>query len=112
VARSISSYPTAHTALLCALGHLEGDGGEVVIAGSLADETTRKMVNMARAGFHPFRLTLVIDSSSERHTLFELAPHFEEYGMIDGRPTAYVCQDFVCQAPTTDLADLAAGLRP
>jgi uncharacterized protein YyaL (SSP411 family) len=29
---------------------------------------------------------------------------------IDGLPTAYVCHDYVCQAPTTDCAELARQL--
>ena len=28
----------------------------------------------------------------------------------DGRPTAYVCRGFVCDAPVTDLAALEAAL--
>jgi uncharacterized protein len=30
--------------------------------------------------------------------------------LIEGRPTAYVCQHFVCKLPVTSAADLAAQL--
>jgi uncharacterized protein YyaL (SSP411 family) len=32
--------------------------------------------------------------------------------LIGGRPTAYVCQHFVCKLPVTTAADLAAQLAP
>jgi uncharacterized protein YyaL (SSP411 family) len=31
-------------------------------------------------------------------------------GMIDGRPTAYICEGPVCSAPVTDPAELASAL--
>lgn len=34
-------------------------------------------------------------------------PLFERRGLVDAQPTAYVCQNFVCQRPVTTLADLA-----
>jgi len=30
--------------------------------------------------------------------------------MVDGRPTAYVCEHYACQAPVTDAEALAAQL--
>jgi uncharacterized protein YyaL (SSP411 family) len=35
-------------------------------------------------------------------------PLFEDRGLVDGRPAAYVCRDFVCQMPVTDPAALQA----
>ena len=40
-------------------------------------------------------------------------PLLEGRGVVDGRPAAYVCRQFVCEAPTTDAATLgrAVGVR-
>ncbi len=37
-------------------------------------------------------------------------PLLEGRGMLDGRPTAYVCQHYVCQLPVTDPEALAKQL--
>jgi hypothetical protein len=34
-------------------------------------------------------------------------PLLEDRDLVDGRPAAYVCRDFTCQAPATE----AEGLR-
>jgi uncharacterized protein YyaL (SSP411 family) len=31
--------------------------------------------------------------------------------LIDGQPTAYVCERFLCQAPTTDAQELLSQVR-
>ena len=38
-------------------------------------------------------------------------PLLADRPLVGGRPTAYVCRHFVCEAPTTDPATLAALLR-
>ena len=37
-------------------------------------------------------------------------PLLLDKGMVDGRPTAYVCHNYVCQLPVTDPEALAAQL--
>ena len=39
------------------------------------------------------------------------APLLRDRALRDGRPTAYVCRDFVCGLPTTDPVELAHQLR-
>ncbi|WP_456695460.1 thioredoxin domain-containing protein [Aeromicrobium sp. P5_D10] len=38
-------------------------------------------------------------------------PLFEQRGMVDGRPAAYVCRGFVCQRPVTTVPDLQQAAR-
>jgi len=40
----------------------------------------------------------------------DLTPLLADRPLVDGRPTAYVCQHFACRRPVTDRADLAAQL--
>ena len=40
----------------------------------------------------------------------KLIPALSNYNTIQGKPTAYVCKDFMCKAPTTDLTQLKANL--
>ena len=37
-------------------------------------------------------------------------PLLEDRGLIDGRPTAYVCENYVCNLPVTTPSDLARQL--
>ena len=38
-------------------------------------------------------------------------PLLRDRSMVDGVPTAYVCRDFVCDAPVTHVTDLALAVR-
>ncbi|MEK7878790.1 MAG: thioredoxin domain-containing protein, partial [candidate division NC10 bacterium] len=38
-------------------------------------------------------------------------PLLETRPAVQGKPTAYLCQRYVCQAPTTDPAELARQIR-
>ncbi|HEY4685609.1 MAG TPA: hypothetical protein VII57_06130, partial [Dehalococcoidia bacterium] len=40
----------------------------------------------------------------------DLTPLLRDRPAIDGKPTAYVCERYVCQAPTTDPAELRRQL--
>jgi uncharacterized protein YyaL (SSP411 family) len=45
--------------------------------------------------------------AAEKHGL----PLLEARGMIDGKPTAYVCQNYACKLPVTTPEDLAVQLE-
>jgi uncharacterized protein YyaL (SSP411 family) len=102
VGQSLARFPTAHTALIGHAGHLHPGAGEVVLVGSRSDPAMDEMWAVIRSSFDPYRLAIRLYSEQHSTSLFELAPHLLEYGMVGGRAAAYVCRDFVCEAPTTD----------
>jgi uncharacterized protein len=62
----------------------------------LAGEPREPFLRALRAKFRPFDAVLAGD---------------ERFPAREGKPTAYVCENFVCQAPTTDLDEFQALLR-
>jgi len=62
---------------------------EIAIVGSPDDEATMRLLRAAMSGFRPH----------------------EDRGLVDGKPAAYVCRDFACQAPVTKVEALRAQLE-
>jgi len=43
--------------------------------------------------------------------IIKLVPYTEFMVLIDGKATAYVCMNLVCQLPTTDVSQMLANLQ-
>ena len=41
----------------------------------------------------------------------EIAPFIAGQGMVDGRATVYVCENYACKLPVTDVPDLVSLLQ-
>ena len=79
---------------------------EVVIIGPRNDPATAALLKMVYSGFHPNKVLVGAEEAGD-HGL----PLLEDRSMIDGKPTAYVCQNYVCQLPVTAPEELAAQLE-
>ena len=93
--------------LLCALDAWHQGWDEVAIIGPSQDESTRALLAKARAEFRPNMVIAV--SEEEGFAGSERIPLLAGRGMIDGRPTAYVCRDYVCERPVLDPDELFAA---
>src|SRR5947199_6486788 len=82
-----------------------GPSSEVAIVGDPALEPTRALVEeVVRTRWRPNVVLAVarLDDVGSAHTI----PLLADRPAIDGLPTAYVCQRFVCQLPVTTATDL------
>ena len=79
---------------------------EVVIIGPHEDAATKALLRTVSGKFHPNKVLVGADGEGD-HGL----PLLEARGMIDGKPTAYVCQNYACQLPVTTPEDLAVQLE-
>jgi uncharacterized protein YyaL (SSP411 family) len=59
----------------------------------------------------PSRVVLLIDSKESREALAAGAPAVAAMTKMDGRATAYVCQNYTCKLPVTEAGQLAELLQ-
>jgi hypothetical protein len=79
---------------------------EVAVVGPADDRRTLALALTARRSTAP-GLVIAVGTHSDVGPVALLA----DRSMLDDRPAAYVCRQFVCDRPTTDPDELAAQLR-
>jgi hypothetical protein len=100
---------SSHPQLLVAVDFLLGPSHEVVVVGDPQAEDTRAMLRALRDGFRPNDV-LLLRPPGTAPEIVALAPFTAEHTQLAGRATAYVCENFACQAPTADIAQMLANL--
>jgi hypothetical protein len=99
----VSQGPMGHTQLMNALLFSLGPSYEVVIAGDTGDQQTTEMLHALREPFFPNKVILFRPDEEERPAIVDIAAFTENQRSLDGKPTAYVCKNYACNAPTTDV---------
>ena len=110
---ALKSAPEGFAMLLVAADFRLGEGHEVVLAGPPDHEELAEMEAVLRRGFLPRTVSLLRPADGEGAPgIVELAPFTREMGPVDGRPAAYVCTDFACEAPVSRAEELRGHLFP
>jgi uncharacterized protein YyaL (SSP411 family) len=109
-AGEIEESPAGHTMMLVALDFFFGPTKELVIVGSPGDRAVTAMIEEARRGFRPNLVVLLRPPGVEGEEIVRLAPYTGPMKMIGGRPTAYLCENFACREPITDLKEFKRAL--
>ena len=102
----LTSYPPAYTQMLTALDFMIGPQKEIVIAGDPADKDTLKMIRSVRNKFIPNKVFLLRHYGDEGRSLVSLAPFVEAMNPVNGQPTVYICEQYACKRPVTELDEL------
>jgi len=71
----------------------------------------QSMISLVHKSFLPQAVVLFNDSSKEELALIKTAPYIEGQKSIDDKGTAYICQNYSCQAPTSNLDEFASRLE-
>ena len=93
------------TAMLQALGYRLGPAQEIVIVGSASD--AQSLIEETRRHFLPNATLLFHETNAGAESLAEVVPFVANLKPIDGRPAAYVCENYACRRPVTKKEDLA-----
>jgi len=110
----MSQYPLGF-GWLQALPYALSKPREITIVGDPESSETQALLSVARGGYRPFQVVALgapdgLQLALTRHLPSNAAdgvgsiaavPLLQDRGLVDGRAAAYVCCNFVCQAPVT-----------
>src|SRR5436190_4360470 len=97
IAPQIMRYPSGFGRALSTLEFYFAESKEVAIVGERENELAREVWSEYR----PFK---VVAMGAENED--SAVPLLVDRGFIDGNPTAYVCQNFVCSRPVSEVEEL------
>ncbi|MBG9824367.1 hypothetical protein ABE33_03335 [Bacillus safensis] len=96
----VSSYPSGHTAFLQGLLSQYATKREIIILGKNGDPQKEQLLQALQKRFVPFDIILTAETGEE---LAKLAPFTKDYKTIDGKTTVYICENYSCRQPITDI---------
>ncbi|ACB74914.1 thioredoxin domain-containing protein [Opitutus terrae] len=101
-----SQTPQALPQMLCALERALMPPAHVVLAGQPGDEAFRALLRVVQGRLGSQHVLLVADGGEGQRWLSARAPWLTTMTPRNGQATAYVCEDFTCQAPVESPAAL------
>jgi hypothetical protein len=99
---TLSRFPSAMPQMLVAFDFSSSKPRQIVIAGKKDAPETKALLTEAHRHFLPKTVVLLADGVEVQNYLGEKIQAIRGMSMIDGKPAAYVCENFTCKAPVTD----------
>ncbi len=101
---TLQRAPLALPEMLVALDFQVGPTRQIVVSGTRDAPDTAAMLKAAREPFLPDSIILLADNGASQEFLASHVDLFKDLKPLDGKATAYVCENFTCHLPTSDLA--------
>ncbi|MDI3481348.1 MAG: uncharacterized protein PWQ97_1003 [Tepidanaerobacteraceae bacterium] len=105
-AGTVIPYPSAHAHLMVALQFALGASREIVIAGVPDADDTLKMIQKIRSHYLPDTVVLLHPAGDAGENIRKLLPFIKDMKPLEGRATAYVCENFACRPPVLDIDEI------
>ena len=106
-ASQLTNFPSALPQMLVAVDFLQGPPRQIVIAGAKNDQQSGALIAEVRRHFLPRTILLLADGGAGQKFLSETNTSLSAMVPVNGEPAVYVCENFACRAPVTDLRELA-----
>ncbi len=110
-AEEISETPTAYPQFLIGFDFALGPSKEIVIAGDANSPGVARMTAEVFSRFLPNKIVVLRPTQEDAvKEIVDVVPFIRDEKPLDGQTTAYVCENFVCKLPTTDMQQFEAML--
>jgi len=108
---NVGKSPAEYTQLMIAVDFSTGPSYEVVISGDVQGEDTKKMLHVIESKFIPDKIMIFLSSGTDLSEITSIAPFIRDLPTIENRATAYVCVNYNCKLPTTDINKMLSLLK-
>jgi uncharacterized protein YyaL (SSP411 family) len=105
-----SAHPHALPQMLCALELLLEPPRTVVLASTTGGADVNALAAVLHEKLGPRRALLHVDGGVAQRWLAERRPYLAAMAPVEGRATAYVCEEFTCRTPASTAEELRALL--
>lgn len=102
-ADDINRSPNGFGAMLTAYIFANNSPKEIVIVGDGNSNKTIELINVIKSEYSPNKVIIFKDISDKQNQLSRIAEWTNEYRAIDNKPTVYICKNYTCNQPTTDI---------
>src|SRR5213596_3301631 len=110
-ATTLSHFPSAMPQILVALDYSLSKPRQIVIAGKKDAPETKALLREVHRHFLPKTILVLADGAEGQKFLGEKNEAIRAMSLVEGKPAAYVCENFTCKAPVTDQAHLGKLLK-
>jgi uncharacterized protein YyaL (SSP411 family) len=101
----LETSPVAMPQMLATLDFALEPPQQIVIVGAVDSEDTRKLIQAVYQRFLPRKILLLIDGD-DTQLLDKASDFYSSLERLDGKATAYVCENYACRLPTNEVSRL------
>jgi len=102
----LTKYPPAMPLMLSAMDFQMDKPKQIVIVGTPGDPETEALLREVHSRFLPNSILILADGADNQRFLEKQLPFLKTVTKIDGKATAYVCENFTCKMPVNTAQEL------
>src|SRR5438270_7782106 len=101
-APTLSHFASAMPQMLVAVDFSLSKPRQIVIAGKIDNKETKAFLAEVHRHFLSNKILILADGGEGQKFFSEKNEAIRAMSPVDGKPAAYVCENFTCKAPVTD----------
>ncbi len=102
----LQKQPVVMPQMVAAYEYSMGASRQIVVAGPRDDPATLSILSEIYSRYLPDKVLVLCDVGTVDEQLAGLNQFYRSLSMVDGSPTAYVCENYVCRLPISDPVSL------
>ena len=109
--KRLHQSPQAMPQMMAAVSFQLDKPRQILIAGARKSPLTREILREVHSRFIPNKIVVLADGGAAQQRLAASFTLLSKIRQLDGKSTAYICEDYVCYLPTTEVSVVARLLE-